>query len=98
MLSGGDATIFLFLPPALVAISLVYSGTRFETWPYILSYAARWFVYILSFLMVAWGFLFLLSLGQYWAVPIALGGLAYFLFGGGKKKSPPVVHAEATKK
>lgn len=89
-LAEGDVNIFWYLPPILVAISLVYSATRFETWPYILSYTARWSVYIFSFLAVSWIFLWLLGTGQYWSVPIALGGLAYFLFwpSGSKKKDP----------
>jgi hypothetical protein len=86
-----DTNIFLYLPPLVVAISLVYSGTRFESWRYILMYALRWGLYIMTFLIATWLFIYLLGTGSYLYVPIAIGGLLLFLFGGGrgKKSAPP---------
>lgn len=84
-----DVSIFWFLPPAIAAISLVYSGTRFETWPYILTYAARWAVYIFAFLAAAWLFLFILGTGNRYLVPFAIAGLLFFLFGGSFKRKRP---------
>lgn len=86
-----DTNIFLYLPPLVAAISLVYSGTRFESWQYILMYALRWGLYIMTFLVATWLFIYLLGTGSYLYVPIAIGGLLLFLFGGGRsKKAPPV--------
>lgn len=85
-----DTNIFLYLPPLVAAISLVYSGTRFESWQYILMYALRWGLYIMTFLVATWLFIYLLGTGSYLYVPIAIGGLLLFLFGGGRgKKTPP---------
>ena len=87
-----DVSMFWYLPPLVAAISLVYSGTRFESWGFILLYAVRWAAYILAFLAATWLFIYLLGTGSYYYVPVALGMLALFLFGGGKgKKSPPPV-------
>jgi hypothetical protein len=81
-----DISIFWFLPPAVAAISLVYSGTRFETWPFILGYAVRWALYILTFLAGAWVFLFLLGTHNRYLAPVAILGLLVFLFGGSFKR------------
>lgn len=87
---AADINIFWYLPPLVVAISLVYSGTRFESFRYIAIYSVRWSLYILAFLIATWVFIFLLGTGSYLYVPIAIGGLALFLFGGsrGKKATP----------
>lgn len=89
-----DMSIYWFLPPLALAISLVYSGTRFESPRYILIYGARWAIYILTFLVATWIFIALLGTANYIYLPIALGGLALFLFGGGKKKAPPPKSAQ----
>lgn len=80
-----EISFFWFLPPVVAAISLVYSATRFETWQFIIAYAARWALYIVTFLAATWLFMFLLGLHKPWLVPIALGGLLFFLFGGSFK-------------
>ena len=89
-----DIGIYWYLPPLVAAISLVYSGTRFESMNYILVYAARWALYILTFLVATWLFIWLLGTGSYWCVPIALGGLLLFLFGGGRGKKTPLPTSE----
>lgn len=90
-----DVSIFWFLPPAVAAISLVYSGTRFETWPFILGYAVRWALYILTFLAAAWAFLFLLGTHNRYLAPVAILGLLVFLFGGSlKRKKPPAADSD----
>lgn len=84
-----DNSVFLwYLPPVVAAISLVYSATRFETWPFILAYAARWALYIATFLAATWVFMFLLGQHNPLLVPIALGGLLFFLFGGSFRRKP----------
>ena len=45
------ASIYYHLPVMLVIISLVYSGTRYETWSAILLEAARWGVHMIGFLL-----------------------------------------------
>lgn len=83
-----DVTIHWFLPPLVVAISLVYSATRFESWSYIWPNALRWAVYILSFLICTNIFLYLLSLNlePYLYIPLAVVAVA-LLFVGGRKTS-----------
>lgn len=72
-----------YLPPLIVAISLVYSATRYESWPLILQYAIRWSFYVLSFLGATYVILYLiwLDLRWYWYIPVALFVL-YVAFGG----------------
>ncbi|MBY0587655.1 hypothetical protein K2X85_10780 [bacterium] len=81
-----DMEMFWYLPALVAAISLVYSGTRFEQPATILLYSIRWGIYILAFLAATWLFVFLLGTGSYYVVPFALLGLGVFLFGGGKSK------------
>jgi hypothetical protein len=44
------AKIYFHLPVLIVLISLVYSGTRYETWPAILIEALRWGLRMIGFL------------------------------------------------
>lgn len=90
ILVGTDMAIHWYLPPLVVAISLVYSATRFETWPVILRHSVRWAVYILAFLAGTNLFLYLLSLhlDTIWYVPIFAIAIGFLLFGGrgGKRR------------
>ena len=43
-------SIYYHLPLLIVLISLVYSGTRYETWPSILLEALRWGLRMTGFL------------------------------------------------
>lgn len=65
-----DININWYLPPLILAISLVYSATRFESWRLIWIYSIRWAVYILTFLGGTYAFLYFVSLdvGFYWYV------------------------------
>jgi hypothetical protein len=44
------ASIYYHLPVLIVLISLVYSGTRYESWPAILMEALRWGLRMVGFL------------------------------------------------
>lgn len=81
-----DNSMFWHLPGLVAAISLVYSGTRFESWHHIVVYAVRWAAYILTFLAATWLFIYLIGTGSYYYVPIALGMLLLFLFGGNRRQ------------
>lgn len=70
-----------YLPPLVVAISLVYSATRFEDWRLIFSHAARWALYILSFLAGAYVLLYLVSVNiDPYLFLLILAGIGAFLF------------------
>lgn len=56
-----DMNSHWYLPPLVIAVSLVYSATRFEDWRNICVYAVRWALYILSFLAGAYILLYLVS-------------------------------------
>jgi hypothetical protein len=43
---------YLHLPVLIVAISLVYSATRFEEWPHIWREALRWALRMVAFLVL----------------------------------------------
>jgi hypothetical protein len=43
--------IYYHLPVMLVIISLIYSGTRYDSWPAILLEAARWGLRMIGFLV-----------------------------------------------
>jgi hypothetical protein len=81
---SADVSLFWYLPPLVLAISLVYSGTRFESTRYIVIYGVRWSLYILTFLAATWAFIFTIGTGSYIAAPIAVAVLLFFLFGGGR--------------
>lgn len=77
------------LVPLIVAVTLVYSATRFETWPYIFSHAIRWALYILGFLGVTYLFLLPLALDAslWWYVPLGIATLYYSLRPGRRKEN-----------
>jgi hypothetical protein len=79
-----DVNVHWYLPPLVIAVSLVYSGTRFEGWGMILSHAVRWAVYILTFLAGAYVFLYLVSLDlqPVWYIPIVGAALALLFYSG----------------
>ena len=58
--AGSIPTIWFALPLAL-AMSCVYSASRYESWPRIVAQSARWFVMILVLLVVAMGVLLLIN-------------------------------------
>ena len=55
------ANIYIHLPVLIVLISLVYSGTRYESWPSILLEAVRWGLRMTGFLLGIGIVLFILS-------------------------------------
>jgi len=55
------AEIYYHLPLLIVIISLVYSGTRYDSWPAILIEAVRWGVRMFGFLAGIAIVLFVLS-------------------------------------
>ena len=55
------ADIYFHLPLLIVLISLVYSGTRYESWPSILLEAVRWGLRMLGFLLGIGVVLFVVS-------------------------------------
>lgn len=78
-----DVNAHWFLPPLVVVVSLVYSATRFETWPFIWRYAIRWSGYVLGFLATVYVYLYLVTLEL--PMPIyailAVIGLIFFFRG-----------------
>jgi hypothetical protein len=48
--TGYSIHIYWFLPPLIVAISLVYSASRHESWPRIWAHAARLALMIVAIL------------------------------------------------
>ena len=52
LFASASTIYFVDLPLLVVLISLVYSGTRHERWPAILSEALRWGFRLLLFLVV----------------------------------------------
>lgn len=57
----GMAKIYFHLPVLIVLISLVYSGTRYESWPSILLEAVRWGLRMIGFLFGIGIVLFIVS-------------------------------------
>lgn len=55
------ASVYWHLPVLIVVISLVYSATRFDDWPHILSEAVRWGVRLFGFLLLIGVVLFVLA-------------------------------------
>lgn len=55
-------SLYWHLPILIVLISLVYSGTRYDAWPAILTEAARWGLRMAGFLIVIVLVLYLVSL------------------------------------
>jgi hypothetical protein len=45
--------IYLLLPHIVIAVSLVYSATRYESWSLIWARAVYWMGYVLGFLLTA---------------------------------------------
>ena len=86
-----DMNIHWYLPPLIIAISLVYSATRYESWPFILGYAVRWSGYILSFLGGTYIVLYLVSLelDTVWYVLLAIP-LTWLMFGRRSRKDTKV--------
>ncbi|QDU60685.1 hypothetical protein Pan216_15340 [Planctomycetes bacterium Pan216] len=70
-----------YLPPLVIAVSLVYSATRYEDWGLIWRHAIRWALYILAFLGSAYLVLFLISIEIpfFWLVLVVLG-LAFVFY------------------
>jgi hypothetical protein len=87
----GDLNINYYLPPLVFAISLVYSGTRFESWWLIWIHALRWALYILTFLGATYGVLYILSLDlpAMWYVVVVVAVFAAMLLSGRSKRSSP---------
>lgn len=82
-----DINVHWYLPPLIVAISLVYSATRFEGWDLILHHSVRWAVYILTFLGGVYGLLLLVHwmVSPYWIGAIVVLGATYFYLSGRSK-------------
>lgn len=82
-----------YLPPLVIAVSLVYSATRFEEWRNIWIYAGRWALYILSFLAGAYILLYLVSANiNPYLFLLILAVLAFVVLFVNRKDSPP--HSE----
>ena len=83
-----DVNVTWYLPPLIVAISLVYSATRFESWRVIWIHAFRWAVYIVTFLGGTYAVLYLVSLdiNSFWYIPIGLLVFGYMFLGGRSRK------------
>ncbi len=58
-----QANVTWYMVPLAMAISLVYSASRYELPEYILWRAFRLFLQILGFMVAAFGFLWLLTYG-----------------------------------
>ena len=86
---------FWFLPPLVFVISVVFSATRFEAPRAIAIHSVRFAVYILSFLLSVYVFLYIvqLDLMWYWYIPVVAAAL-YFLFWPSKKKTDPNADAK----
>jgi hypothetical protein len=77
-------SIYWDLPILIVIVSLVYSATRFETWPAILHEAFRWGLRMTTFLggiglalyIIGWW----LDSGYGWWVLAVIAGAAVLLF------------------
>ena len=71
-----------YLAPVVIAVSIVYSATRFETWPFIWRHALRWAAYIVTFLGGAYVFLGLIRLDMpawvYWVLLAAFAAAVYW--------------------
>lgn len=83
-----DVNITWYLPPLIVAISLVYGATRYESWQFIFQHAILWSLYILTFLGGAFLFLYLiyLDVNKYWYPPLAIVALLIVFYSGRTKK------------
>ncbi|MFO0948628.1 MAG: hypothetical protein U1D30_22340 [Planctomycetota bacterium] len=78
----GEINSHWYLPPLVIAISLVYSATRFEDWRLIFTHAIRWALYILTFLAGAYVLLYLVSVNidpyLFMVILAALGGCLFW--------------------
>lgn len=79
--------VFWDLPILVVAISLVYSATRHEQWRFIVQHAVVWTIYILTFLGVTCGLLYMVAhdVHRYWFVP-AIGVVGYLFWATGRPR------------
>lgn len=84
-----------YLPPLVIAISLVYSASRFEDWQLIWTHAIRWGVYILTFLAATYIALYLVSIDLLpfwvWIVALVVALLAYRVLAKTAVKKEPAV-------
>ena len=79
-----DLNVNWFLPPLVLAVSLVYGATRFETWPFILGHSLLWILYIGSFLGATYVVFYMVAIGAplYLYVPVlAIAGYLFFWTG-----------------
>lgn len=79
-----------YLPPLVIAISLVYSATRFEEWRNIWIHAGRWAAYILGFLGGAYVLLYLVAMNIHpylFLAILACLGLYFFRANRGSRHS-----------
>ena len=78
-----------YLLPLVIAISLVYSATRFENWTLIWKHAIRWAIYILTFLGGTFAFFWLIPLDwhPFWYLLILVAVFCATYWGGGSKKA-----------
>lgn len=98
LLAPPNYSIYWDLPILIVIVSLVYSATRFETWPAIVHEAFRWGLRMTTFLCGIGLALYLVSWWvdsrSSWWVLAAMGAAALLLFIGsffvGTKKDAAV--------
>ena len=83
--------LYWYLPPLVIAVSLVYSERRYEAWRLIFSHALLWTVYLLTFLAASCAVLWVLSLDihPYWLIPMLLVVVLALVWPGRRKKSQP---------
>lgn len=91
-----DLNIHWYLLPLVLAISLVYGGTRHEDWRAILNESLRAGLKLLFALGIAYALIFLVAsdLNPWWYLPIGLGTVALSLLGSrqrGVSRDHPVV-------
>jgi hypothetical protein len=84
-----DVNVNWHLVPLILAVSLVYSATRYESWRLILQHAIIWVVYIVVFLAATYGVLYLVAVdaSPFIYVPVMVAVVALF-FWTGKPKHP----------
>lgn len=90
ILLAETVNIHWYLPPLLVAMSLVYSATRYESWSLILVDAVRWIFYTLTFLGSVYLLMWLITLDlPRWIYWVLGAGFLYYMFKPGPKPAAP---------
>jgi hypothetical protein len=72
-------SMYAHLPALLILISLVYSATRYDEWPDILSEALRWGSRMFGFMLAIAVVMYVLTWGTYWVYAMGIVLAVFFL-------------------